>query len=170
MEIVKKNSLCWHPILNAGLVIGVLIVLSDLLFVQWWGISNAFLVLFFQVFGIIFAQRFYREVYLNKTISYAMALKVGTLTMGAVGFIRAVYYVVLFKLKPSVWDSILLNVESVYFKLGVPDADVALMLDPIRGGISPVLIIISFIISSLITGFFISLITSIYTKRDSVNV
>ncbi|MFV0366587.1 MAG: DUF4199 domain-containing protein [Mangrovibacterium sp.] len=165
----KERSTFWTSVLTAGLIIGGAIVLSDLIIVQGLGLSGNFLVTFCSVFGVYIAQKYYRDTHKEGLISYGMALRFGTFTMAAAGVLRGLYAALLFKFVPGLWDKIMLVVEEAYFNMGVSDADISLMLEPVRNGISPLMLLISFVVASMFSGFFISLLTSIAVKRNSQN-
>ncbi len=163
----NKSTGFWESVLTSGLIIGGLIVLTDLIVVQLLGIETGVMLTMASVLGVYFTQIYYRNVHKGGYITYGEALKYGTLSMGAAGVIRGVYVSLLFKFIPGLWEKIILTVEEVYFNMGMSDADLAVMLEPVRNGVSPVVLVIAFVIASMASGLFISLISSIFIKNSN---
>ncbi|MFV0521489.1 MAG: DUF4199 domain-containing protein [Mangrovibacterium sp.] len=162
----RKGSEFWTSILTYGLIIGGSIVLSDLIMVHLLGFQDNILASVCSVIGVYFSQKYYRDTH-GGYITYGKALKFGTFAMGAAGVIRGLYTVLMFKFVPGLWDKVILLVEEAYVNMGMSDADVATMLNPIKEGISPFAIAISFVMASMFSGFFISLLSSVFIKRSN---
>ncbi len=169
---IKQNiNNFWNSVLLSGLIIGGILIVYDLIFSQLLNASDNSIISLIGSFitpvAIYYTQVMYRTKYCDGHISYGNALKFGTLAMAATGIIRGFYFSILLKVKPSIWSELVLKVEEAYYNLGVSDSQVEALINPVRNGISPVVITMSFILTSIIIGFFISLITSIIVSKNN---
>ncbi|MFV0553231.1 MAG: DUF4199 domain-containing protein [Mangrovibacterium sp.] len=159
----------WTPVLTSGLIIGGMLVVADLILSTLLGKNAGVLFTVVTILGIYYSQLYFRNNHRGGFIGYGEALRFGTFSMAAAGVLRGLYTAVIFKLKPEIWHEMILQAEELYYNMGVSDADIATMLEPVRGGVSPIIIVFSFVLGSMLSGLFYALITSIFIKRNNPN-
>lgn len=153
-----------------GLMAGVLLIILTVIFYMMnympKGAINVFPFLIiggFTIYGCIN----YREEECGGFLSYGSAFKIGVLIALFASIILGAYNYVFYQfIDPSYVEVILAAEEESLNEKNLPQETIDKRMELIRSYTSPMLLSISTIIMFLISGLFISLITSIFVKKE----
>lgn len=167
---MEEKSTFWTSAMTYGLYVGVTIVLYSVILYVFGQIMNTTLSLASYVIiaaGILLSQLHYRNNQLNGSITYGKALGFGVAVMLFAGILQSLYTVILFKfVDPTLIDQMRLLQEEAMLKQGMNEESIEAATDMMAKFQSPVIMGISGLFSSALVGFIISLITSIFVKKN----
>lgn len=167
---MEEKSTFWQNAMTYGLYLGIAIVLfSVILYVFGQSLNPSLTWITYVIIaaGIFYSQLNYRNKDLNGYIKYSRALGFGIAVMLFAGIIQSLYTVILFKfIDPSLFDQIRVMQEETMLKQGLSEESIEAATDMMAKFQSPVLIAISGLFSFALLGFIISLITSIFVKKN----
>lgn len=152
-----------------GLYLGVALTLFSVVLYVAGQMQNTYLTMLsypIMALGIIIAQINYRDRELNGAISYGQAVGFGTAVMLFVGIITALYTLILFKIDPTLVDQIKIATEEGYLKRGMSEEQIEAAMSIASKMMTPGWMSISMLFSSILMGTIISLVTSIFVKRQ----
>lgn len=159
----------WRSVLTSGLIVGAAWTAIQMLIAILFGGQGSFLGILALFLGIYFTQKYYRDKHQGGFLSYGKALRYGVLTMGGAGLLTGLLTALVLKMMPGIWQEIIVQVETAYYQAGFSDAQITQMIEPIRGGVPPLVFVFSIQFAFLFYGLFISLITSAMVKKDKPN-
>ncbi len=169
---MEQNSVSvWKSSLNYGLFLGIALILVTVLYYAsgnifaksagWvgWGIMIA---------GVVIAQLQYRKE-LGGFMSYGQALGVGVLTMLFASVLNSfVTYILFAVIDPSLQEQARLAMEEeLVMRQNVPEEQLDMMIEMTTRLKNPAVMFVLNIFSGVVTGFLISLLTSIFTQKKS---
>lgn len=166
---MEEKSTFWKSAMMYGLYLGIAITLfSVILYVagQTANKSLSYITFLLYAIGIIVAQINYRNKELNGTISYGQAVGIGVAMMLFAGIISALYTIIIFKIDPGLIDQIKTMQEEAMLKQGLSQDQVDAGMSMASKMMTPGFIAISGLIVSVLFGTIISLVTSIFTKKQ----
>lgn len=167
---MEEKSTFWQSAMTYGLYLGIALVLFNvILYVLGQNLNPTLGWITYVIIaaGIYYSQLNYRNRELNGYIKYSTALGFGVAVMLFAGIIQSLYTVILFKfIDPSLLDQIRMMQEEVLLKQGLPEESIESATDMMAKFQSPVLMAISGLFSFALLGFIISLITSIFVKKN----
>lgn len=167
---MEKSSNRLKSTMNLGLVLGVVLLMLHLL--SWFlnpdGVRYGNLLNYAAVaICLSIGTKSYRDKEMNGMITYSQALGYGSLT----GFFSSVVYALYFYLFITIIDpefierALLLTEESLYYG-GSNEDEIDIIMSFREALRSPVLWSISAVITFTFIGFIISLVTSIFVKKE----
>jgi hypothetical protein len=170
IAIMEKKSTFWQSAMTYGLYLGIALVLFNvILYVLGQNLNPALRWITYVLItaGIFYSQLNYRNRELNGYIQYSTALGFGVAVMLFAGIIQSLYTVILYKfIDPTILDQIRMIQEEAMLQKGLPEESIETATDMIAKFQSPVLMAISGLFSFALLGFIISLITSIFVKKN----
>jgi hypothetical protein len=119
------------------------------------------------IIGIVIAQIQYRNREMNGAISYGQALGFGVAIMLFSGIISALYTLIIFNLDPSLVDQIKAVQEEAMLKKGLSEEQIEAAIAMSSKMMSPAWMSIMGLFGSVFMGTIISLITSIFVKKQA---
>jgi len=120
--------------------------------------------------GVFLSQTGYRDNILDGNIKYSTALGYGVSVMIFAGIIQSLYTVVLFKyIDPSLLDKMGTMQEELMIKEGMSEDQIEQMSGVMSKFRSPLFLVFSNLFGYAIYGFIISLITSVFVKKEKKN-
>lgn len=167
---MEHKSTFWKSAMIYGLYLGIVITLySVILYVAGQNTNKSLGYISFLLYaiGIVIVQIYYRNHELNGSISYGQAVGFGVAVMLFAGTITALYNIIIFKIDPSLIDQIKAMTEEQYLKSGMSEDQVETTMNMASKMMTPGVMAISGLISSIIVGTIISLISSIFIKKQS---
>jgi hypothetical protein len=169
MEENKKPSLL-RSTLNYGIMLGLALVIYSLLLWMFNATFNqglGYLSYVIIIGGIVLATRAYRDQEQGGYISYGRALGVGTLTVLFASVIGAIYTYLLFSvIDPGLLDRMMIIREEAMYGSGLTDDQIDMALAMTERFARPGIMAVSGFFGSVFVGFIISLITSIFLKKE----
>ncbi len=166
----KENENLFKSTMTSGAVLGLgLILFSVLLYIfdltAKAGISAISYIII--IVGIIYGTIHYRDNFQNGVITYARALGTGTLVVLFAGFLQACYsYILVTIIDPEFMDKLIEEQIIQYQERGMSDDEIESTLAFTEIFRNPVVMSIFAFFGSVSMGFIISLITSIFLKRE----
>jgi len=165
---MEQQSTFWKSAMTYGIYLAVALILYNVVlyvigeslnrtlgFVTW-GIMGA---------GIYLCQKSYRDKELGGYIDYSKALGFGVAIMLFAGVLNSLYSVILMKIDPSLMEQIRIMQEEALMQQGLSDEQIEAAGEMMNKFQSPLVIVISSLLSFAFIGFIISLLTSIFIKR-----
>jgi hypothetical protein len=153
-----------------GLFIGIGITLySVILYIAGLMQNQAFGYISYVLYiaGILSVQFHYRNHELNGEISYSKALGIGVASMLFSGIIITLYTIILYRLDPGLIDQTKAAQEEILVARGMSDDQIDAAMAMTDKIMTPGILAISGLIGSVLVGTIISLITSIFVKKES---
>ena len=153
-----------------GLYLGIVVTLySVILYVAGQNANKSLGYISYLMFavGIILAQNYYRNNELNGVISYGQAVGFGVAVMSCAGVVMALYSIIILKIDPDLIAQIKAMTEEQYLKSGMSEDQVEKIMDVASKMMTPGILAILGLISNVIVGTIISLVTSIVVKKQS---
>ncbi|MEZ5103249.1 MAG: DUF4199 domain-containing protein [Draconibacterium sp.] len=166
----EKTASIWKSTFISGLYMAiVLILISVIFYVMGNTFSKTAQYLSYPIFvaGIIWGQINYRKA-LGGTISYGQALGAGILTMVFASIISSIYTFLLYKvIDPSLQEQLRIFTEEQIVKQGrVPEEQIDMAVQMATKFQTPAMMVIMGIFGGALIGTIISLITSIFVKKN----
>jgi hypothetical protein len=169
MEENKQPSLIKSTI-SYGTMLGLVLVMYSLLLWMFDAIMNQYLgyvSFIFTIAGITLATMAFRDQEQGGFITYGRALAVGTLTAVFAGIITSVFTYLLYTvIDPGLIDKTFMMMEEKYYDAGMNDAQIEIALTMAKRFTNPVMMMVFGFFGSAFFGFIISLITSIFIKKE----
>lgn len=162
----------WKACLKYGLIMGLvsivmtmLFYMLDLMFATWIMIPSIVLTLIV----LFLLQRSYRDTYLNGYITYGRALGTGMVIFIYAAVIIAIFSYLLYTvIDPELIDKSLSAAAAKLESKGIPESSMDAALSMQEKMLKPWIISLSSIFNTLLMGFIMSLITSIFiTKKGN---
>ncbi len=166
---MEQKSTFWKSAMIYGLYLGIVAVLySVILYVTGQNTNKALGYISFAVYtaGIVLAQIAYRNRELNGSISYGKALGFGVAVMLCAGVISSLYNIIIFNLDAGLIDQIKAATEEQYLKSGMSEDQVEAAMSMASKMMTPGFLSISALFGAVFGGTIISLITSIFVKKQ----
>lgn len=166
---MEEKSTFWKSAMVYGLYIGIVLTLfSVILYVtgQMQNKTLGYISFPIYIVCIVIAQIHYRNHEQNGVISYGQAVGFGTAIMLFSGVITALYTLIIYKLDPSLIDQIKNMQEEALMQKNMSDEQIEAAMSMSGKMLSPVFMAISSLFGSVIIGTIVSLITSIFVKKQ----
>lgn len=160
----------WKANLNNGIILGLAGVVFSL--VLWFldqtlNKSLGYIWLLVLIVALYFMIKSYRDNYLKGFITYGQSLGAGVIIMLYYAIISAVFAFVLYKfIDPGLIDKMLAMAEETMVERGIPEAAMEQGLKVQEKMLNPVILAVSSIISTVFFGTIMSLLISIFTRRE----
>jgi hypothetical protein len=166
----KRNSM-----LNTALVYGSLLALSNILLGIVYYLMNMqfdesqqYIGLVLSIVFIVLGILNHRNKNLNGYISYGNALGTGVMISLVAGIIGAVYFLVFSQyIDPEYMSKMMEHAETVYLEKGYSEEEVSRIIEGQRMMSSPLIMFFTTIIVSVLAGLIISLIVSIFLRKEN---
>lgn len=167
--IMEQKSTFWRSAMIYGLYVGIALTLFSVILYVTGQMQNKTLgylsiPLYFAL--IIVAQIHYRNNILNGTMSYGQGVGFGAAVMLFSGIITALYTIIIYKIDPALLEQVRNTQEQVLMARGMSDDQVETTMQMAEKFMTPGFIAFSSLFGSVIIGTIVSLITSIFTKKD----
>ncbi|MFN8259235.1 MAG: DUF4199 domain-containing protein [Bacteroidales bacterium] len=165
----QKSSL-FKNALNWGVIMGIVLVIYSL--IMWFiGLSlekwTNWLSYLFVVVILILATINYRDKVLGGFMSYGQALGFGILVILIGVVISSIYnYIFMTFIDPEIINKMLAMQEEDFLKSGLTDDQIDRTMEMTKKFMTPLVISIMIIPVSVFFGFIITLITSIFLKKE----
>ena len=166
---MEQQSTFWKTAMVYGLYIGILITLYSVILYVIGQSQNkvlAYLPVIIYAVCIILAQIYYRDRDLNGSISYGEAVGFGVVVMLFSGIISALYNLIIFKIDPSLIEQIKIAQEEAYLKSGWSEEKIETTMAMASKFMTPGWMAIMGLFGAVMMGTVISLVTSIFVKRQ----
>jgi hypothetical protein len=166
---MEQKSTFWKSAMIYGLYLGIGITLySVILYVtgQSQNKSLGYISFLLYAIGIVLIQINYRNKELNGTISYGQAVGIGVGVMLFAGIISALYTIIIFKIDPGLIEQIKVMQEDSMLKRGMSQDQVDSAMSIASKMMTPGVMAISGLFGSVLIGTIISLISSIFVKKQ----
>lgn len=166
---MEQKSTFWRTAAMYGLYVGVVITLFSVILYVAGQSQNTYLAMLsypLMAIGIIIAQINYRDKELGGAISYGHAVGFGTALMLFVGIISALYALIIFKVDPTLVDQIRIAQEEGLLQRGLTEEQIEASMAMTSKMMTPGWMSISALFGSVLIGTIISLVTSIFVKRQ----
>lgn len=165
----KKSKLSLT--MNWGLMLGLALIvfhlvqyMMDIYKAPLWATLVNYAII---IAGIVWGQIKCRDELNGGYISYGSALGTGVMVSLFSSIVFAFYFIILTKLIDTGYmDKVLETVEEAYIEAGLSDEQIETAMGMVQKFMSPFLTAISTIFSYVFMGTIISLITSIFIKRE----
>jgi hypothetical protein len=141
-----------------GLILGSIMIVAQTVSSL---IGIPFLLIAVYIGGIIYTTVVYRDKYLDGIISYGKSLLFGVLVSGFTFIIIGVFLYAMISFNQDEFREVFNNVLENMKTQGYPVSDIRENLL-----FNPAFLLISYLLTGLFTGFIVSLITSIFTKKN----
>ncbi len=167
---MEQKSTFWKSAMIYGLYLGIAITLySVILYVagQSQNKSLGYISFLLYAVGILLVQINYRNKELNGSISYGQAVGFGVAVMLFAGIITALYNIIIFSIDPSLLTQIKAIQEEAMLKQGMSEDQIETAMGIASKMMTPGWIAISGLLVSVFMGTIISLITSIFVKKQT---
>jgi hypothetical protein len=166
---MEQKSTFWKSAMIYGLYLGIFFTLySVILYVagQSQNKTLGYASILLYIIGITIAQIQYRNRELNGTITYGQALGFGVAIMLFSGIISALYTLIIFNLDPNLIEQIKAAQEEAMLKKGLTEEQIEAAMAISVKMMSPAWMSIMGLFGSVFSGTIISLITSIFIKKQ----
>jgi uncharacterized membrane protein YcjF (UPF0283 family) len=166
----EKPVSLWKSSLTYGLYLGIAMILVSVVYYatgNTFAKSTQWISYIVIIAGVILAQFSYRKS-LGDVMTYGQALGVGVLTMVFAAVISGFYTYLLYGIiDPSLQDQLRLSIEEQIVKQGkVPEEQIDMAVEMATKFQKPAIMFVMAIFSGAFVGLIISLITSIFTKKN----
>ena len=168
---MEKNTISvWKATQNPGIFLGIVLIIYtlilyffDLTFHKWLGYVSYLII----IVGIFLGIKTYRDNFLGGVISYGHSLGAGVLISLYSSVITAIFAYLLYKfIDPDLTKKMLSVVEETLLAKGIPEEQIEMALKIQEKMITPFITSISTLFGGVLIGFIISLIISIFTKKE----
>ncbi|MDZ7738366.1 MAG: DUF4199 domain-containing protein [Bacteroidales bacterium] len=160
----------WKANINAGVILGLLGIIWTLMLWFFDQTTNQTLSMVFYVViiaGLFLGIRSYRDKYLNGFITYGQSLGAGVIIMLYYSVIMAVFTFLLYKfIDPNLLDKTLALAEEQLADRGMSEGMIEQSMQIQKKIMTPVVMSVSFIFGGVFVGTILSLIISLFTKRE----
>ena len=166
---MEQKSTFWKSAMIYGLYLGIgLVLYSVILYVtgQNTNTTLGYISILLSTVGIVLAQIYYRNRELNGVISFGQAVGFGVSTILFAGIIAALYNIIIFKIDPSLIEQIKSAQEEAMLKKGMSEDQIEAGMSMMSKMMTPGIMAISALIGSVFYGTIISLISSIFIKKE----
>jgi hypothetical protein len=120
--------------------------------------------------GLVWIIRDFRENYLNGWLSYGDGVRIGSISSLAAGFLFGAFMLLLvLVIDKSYIDEYLIQTQEMMESSGIPDEDIEKTMDQLQEGSNPWAYGYGPIMQYGITGLLISLVASIFLRKDPAN-
>jgi hypothetical protein len=156
--------------MNHGLIIGAILIAfafltslagkegGSLIRLLHWAVIIA---------AIYYSEKTWRDQYCGGNISYSSALGFGVRTMFFASIIYGFYTMIYMNwIRPEAINETLMAIEESYFQMGFSDDQIEQFMDAARRLQTPVWQMITTILGTTFSGFIISLIVSLFIRKD----
>ncbi len=167
---MEQKSTFWKSAMTYGLYLALAVILySVVLYVIGENLNKTLGALTYIIvaIGILLCQLDYRNKILGGSISYSKALGLGVIVMIFAGLLNSVYTVVIIKIDPTILDQIQIMQEEAMMRKGISDDQIEMASDMMKAFQKPGFIAVMGMLSFAFMGFIISLITSIFVKKNN---
>lgn len=166
---MEQKSTFWKTAALYGLYLGIVLTLFYVILYVTGQSQNkvlAFISYPIMAIGIIMAQINYRDRELDGHISYGQAVGFGAALMLFVGIIASLYNLIIFKVDPSLIEQIKIQQEEAFLQRGMSEDQIEASMAMASKMLSPGWIAIMSLFGVVLVGTIISLVTSIFVKRQ----
>lgn len=166
---MEQKSNFWKSAMIYGLYIGIAMTLfSVILYVTGQTTNKVLGYISFPIyFGcVLWVQFQYRDKNLNGEISYGQAVGFGVAAMLFSGVITMLYTIIIYNLDPSLVEQLKAVQEQAMLTKGYSEEQVEAGMKITEKMMTPGILAISSLIGSVFIGTIISLITSIFVKKQ----
>lgn len=159
--------------LTYGLLIGVLMLVIHLVFYFAGAIASMYMAYIYyavMLAGIVLATKAWRDEVMGGYISYGQALGFGTLTIFFASVLVGVYFFIFYKfVDPGALNDLLVAAEQKMIDKNpaITDEELDLALSISQRFMKPGFMALSSILNYTFLGFIMSLITSIFMKKNN---
>jgi len=162
---ILKHSMTYGLGLGVALIIySVLLYVLDLSFNQVAGLFVYVIILA----GIIISTKMYRDKILGGNISYGTALGFGTLVVVFGSLISGIFGYFMYEfIAPELLTQMLEKSEEQLLENGMPEEQIEMAIEIQRKMMKPALMVLWSVIGGVFVGFIMSLITSIFLKKEA---
>jgi len=167
---MEEKSTFWKSAMVYGLYLALALVLFSVIMYVTGLILNtkiSYVSLVLTVAGIIFAQITYRNKELKGTITYGQAVGFGVAIMLFAGIVTALYTIVLYTfIDPTLIDQMKTMQEDAMLAKNLSQEQVDAAMSMTSKMMTPAWMSIMGLVGSVFSGTIISLITSIFVKKQ----
>lgn len=166
---MEQKSTFWKTAALYGLYLGIVLTLFYvILYVLGQSLNKSLALISYPLLaiGITMAQINYRDRELNGTISYGQSVGFGVALMFFVGIITTLYNLIIFKTDPSLIEQAKTMQEEAMLQKGMSEDQIEAAMSITSKMFTPGWMAIMGLFGSVIIGTIISLITSIFVKRQ----
>jgi len=166
---MEEKSTFWKSAMIYGLYLGIVVTLySVILYVSGQTVNKSLGYVSFVLYavGVVLAQINYRNKDLHGVISYGQAVGFGVAVMLFAGIITALYNIIIFKIDPSLIEQIKSMQEEAMLKQGLSEDQIEAAMSMTSKMMSPGILAISGLFSSVFMGTIISLVSAIFVKKQ----
>ena len=169
----QKSASIWKSTLLSGVYLGIVLILVSVVFyVTGNSFSKAAQYVGYPVMivGVIMAQLAYKKA-LGGTMTYGQALGAGVLALLFASVISGIYTLLLYTvIDPGLQEQLRIFTEEQIIKQGkVPEEQIDMAVEMATKFQKPVIMFAMAIFGGAFLGLIISLITSIFTKKNPVD-
>ncbi len=167
---MEQKSTFWKSAMTHGLYLGIALILySVILYVTGQNLNTALSSINYVIMAaaVVYFQIQYRNQELGGYISYSKALGYGVALMACAGVIQSVYTVILLKyIDPTIIDQLRMMQEEQMMAQGMSDEQIEMSSKVMSMFQNPMVIAFSGLFSFALIGLIISLISSIFVKKN----
>ena len=166
---MEQKSTFWKSAMIYGLYFGVAITFySVILYVLGLSLNEniKYLSFLLSAVGVVIVQINYRNRELDGVISYGQALGFGVAVILIGSIITSIYSFIIFSIDPSLIEQIKIAQEEAMLKKGMSEDQIEAGVAMFSKMSSPGIMAIFSLFGSLFFGTIISLVTSIFVKRQ----
>lgn len=166
---MEQKSTFWKTAALYGLYLGIALTLFYVILYVAGQSQNKTLALIsypLLAIGIIMAQINYRDRELGGHISYGQSVGFGAALMFFVGIITALYNLIIFKADPSLVEQAKIMQEEALLQRGMSEDEIEAAMAITSKMLTPGWMAIMSLFGSVLIGTIISLITSIFVKKE----
>jgi hypothetical protein len=167
---MEKKSTFWKSAMIYGLYIGIVLTLfSVILYVTGQSTNKSLGYISFPLYiiCIVFAQIHYRNTELNGEIRYGQAVGFATAAMLFSGIISALYMIILYSfIDPGLIDQMKALQEEAMLQRGMTEDQIEAAMAISSKMFTPGWMSIMGLISSVVMGTIVSLVSSIFIKKE----
>jgi len=167
---MEEKSTFWKSAMIYGLYLALALTLFSVITYVTGLILNpkiGYVSIALTIIGIVIAQILYRNRELNGAITYGQALGFGVAIMLFTGIVTALYTLVLYTfIDPSLIDQMKAAQEEAMLAKGLTEDQIDAAMSMASKMMSPVWMSIMGLVGSVFSGTIISLITSIFIKKQ----
>jgi hypothetical protein len=168
--IMENRVSVWKANLNNGIILGLAgIVFTLVLWFTDQTNNNKIGYIWFLVLAVAlyFMIKAYRDNYLRGFITYGQSLGAGVVIMLYYAIISAIFGYILYKfLDPGLIDKMIIAAEEAMIERGVPESAMEQGLNVQKKMMTPAFMSAMSIFSTMLVGTILSLLISIFTRRE----
>ena len=170
MEDNQKSTALFQPALQAGIIMGFVLVIFSILTYVLGIMAESYLqwIMYILVIaGIFIFARKYRDENMGGYITYGRTLGFSVVMMIFASLISAIYTYIFYKwIDPSQIDVLIqMSEEKLYERGGLDDQQIEMALKYSKRFLSPAFLALGVMLNTIFMGFLFSLITSIFIRR-----